>query len=302
MNVSLELCETKSLQTSDPDHCAERILASGIQGILWMGGYFTGKEPLLATIRKTRLPVLLPHANPADADITGFTVMGTNFAELTRDGLIYLAAQGHRRVAYIGGHDLHNIAPSDYLTEVKAAGLDPDIELLKMVKWRTGKKIVFDAVEQLMKLSDPPTAIFSYSDYLSLQIYEYLHREKIRIPDDVCVLTILQIGASCTVAKGRGEQLLSRFRLPGNPQFVMLGSHAPATVRSCREDLPTKGSAAGRGGLSSKRKVPPSWITTVCIPEDRPMCLRLSFSAAAAERNSISRHIWILFAAGPGPM
>ena len=41
-----------------------------------------------------------------------------------------------------------------------------------------------------MKLSDPPTAIISYSDYLSLQIYEYLHREKIRIPDDVCILTI----------------------------------------------------------------------------------------------------------------
>ena len=40
-------------------------------------------------------------------------------------------------------------------------------------------------------------------------------------------LTILQIGASCTVAKGRGEQLFSRFQLPGNPQFVMLGSHAP---------------------------------------------------------------------------
>lgn len=40
-------------------------------------------------------------------------------------------------------------------------------------------------------------------------------------------LTILQIGASCTVAKGHGEQLVSRFRLPGNPQFVMLGSHGP---------------------------------------------------------------------------
>ena len=190
MNVSLELCETKSLQTSDPDHCAERIIASGVQGILWLGGYFTGKEPLLGTIRKTRLPVLLPHANPSDADITGFTVMGINFAELTRDGLIYLAAQGHRRVAYIGGPDLHNIEPSDYLSDVKAAGLDPDPELLRIVKWRNGKKIVFDAVEQLMKLPDPPTAIFSYSDYLSLQIYEYLHREKIRIPEDVAVLTM----------------------------------------------------------------------------------------------------------------
>ena len=41
-----------------------------------------------------------------------------------------------------------------------------------------------------MQLSDPPTAIISYSDYLSLQIYEYLHREKIAVPDTVSVLTI----------------------------------------------------------------------------------------------------------------
>ena len=40
-------------------------------------------------------------------------------------------------------------------------------------------------------------------------------------------LTILQIGASCMGAKGHGEQLHSRFQLPGNPGFMMLGSHAP---------------------------------------------------------------------------
>ena len=40
-------------------------------------------------------------------------------------------------------------------------------------------------------------------------------------------LTLLQIGASCTVAAGHGEQLHSRFRLPGNPELVMLGSHGP---------------------------------------------------------------------------
>ena len=40
-------------------------------------------------------------------------------------------------------------------------------------------------------------------------------------------LTILQIGASCMAAKGHGEALLARFRLPGNPKLVMLGSHAP---------------------------------------------------------------------------
>lgn len=190
MNVSLEICDAMSLLASDPDHCANRILAGGIQGIFWLGNNFTGKEPLLETIRKTRLPVLLPHASPADAEITGFTAMDTNFAELTRDGLKYLALTGHRRVGYIGGEDMHHVAASDYLDWVKAAELDPDPELLRLIDWRQGKQIVFDAVAALMKLSEPPTAIFSYSDYLSIQIYEYLHREKIRIPEDVAVLTM----------------------------------------------------------------------------------------------------------------
>ncbi len=189
MNVSLEICDAASLLASDPDQCVKRLLASGIQGIFWLGNNFTGEEPLLGTIRKTRLPVLLPHANAADAEITGFTAMDTNFAELTRDGLKYLALTGHRRVGYIGGEDMHHVAASDYLDWVKAAELDPDPELLRLIDWRQGKQTVFDAVESLLKLSEPPTAIFSYSDYLSIQIYEYLHRGKIRIPEDIAVLT-----------------------------------------------------------------------------------------------------------------
>ncbi|MBO4630862.1 MAG: substrate-binding domain-containing protein, partial [Lentisphaeria bacterium] len=190
MNVVLDMCDTQSFQDSDPVQAAARIRERGIQGIIWFGSYFTGHESLLETIRKTGLPVLLPHANRSDADITGFTVMGTNYRELTRDGLKYLAAQGHSRVAYIGGSDMHNIEPADYLDDVNDAGLDPDPELLCLIEWREGKQIVFDAVNQLMNLSDPPTAIISYSDYLSLQIYEYLHREKIAVPDTVSVLTI----------------------------------------------------------------------------------------------------------------
>ena len=189
MNVILDMCETQSLLDSDPVQAAARIRERGIQGIIWFGSYFTGHEPLLETIRKTGLPVLLPHANLSDAEITGFTAMGTNYRELICDGLKYLAAQGHSRAAYIGDPDMRGIRPENYLEWVEAAGLDPDPELLRLVEWRRGKQIVFEAVARLLDLSDPPTAIFSYSDYLSLQIYEYLHGKKIRIPDDICVLT-----------------------------------------------------------------------------------------------------------------
>ena len=190
MNASLEICESRSLLGLDPKRCAAKIVEGGIQGIFWLSNFFAGKEPLLETVRRTRLPVLLPHSNLADAEITGFAAMGTNYDELTRDGLRYLATMGHRRVAYIGDADMHGVPLEKYLEWIRESELDPDPKLIERVKWRKGKQIVFDAMERLMKRPDPPTAILAFSDYLSLLVYEFLHREKIRIPEDAAVLTI----------------------------------------------------------------------------------------------------------------
>ena len=73
MNTSLEICDCQSLETLDARQCAARIAERGIQGIIWMDNNFTGREPLLEPVRKTGLPVLLPHANVSDAAATGFT-------------------------------------------------------------------------------------------------------------------------------------------------------------------------------------------------------------------------------------
>ena len=139
MNVRLIPCDVNLLLTSKSDWCAEKIRRDGIQGILWLGNNFTGTEPQLETVRKTDLPVLLPHAYVSDVETTGFTVMATNYEELTKDGLKYLAAQGHRRVAYIGRPNMRGIGPECYLEWVEAAGLDSDPELLRQVNWRDGK-------------------------------------------------------------------------------------------------------------------------------------------------------------------
>jgi len=235
MNVVLETCDPRSLQTASPEQCAARIRSRGVQGIFWMGNNFTGREPLLETVRKTGLPVLLPHAVFSDAEVTGFTVMGTDYRRLTRDGLKYFAAQGHRRVAYIGGAGMHDMTPSDYFADVRTLRLDPAPELLKLIEWRGGKEIVFDAVASLMDLPEPPTAIISYSDYLSLQIYEYLHGNEFRIPEDVCVLTIGgQIGCDfldpplsaleymdSEIGETAVKTMLEMIRDRGRPQFIV---------------------------------------------------------------------------------
>ena len=190
MNVHLEFYESVFFSLS-PDQSAEQIRTCGFHGILWLASNFTGSEPMLEIVRKTGLPVLLVHADAADAEITGFTTMTTNYKELIKDGLKYLAAQGHRRTAHVTNAHMRGIDFHHYLQWVRDAGMDPDPKLLRRIpSLHNRKEYIFKAMDHLMELKDRPTAILSYSDVYSLMIYEYLHRSNIRIPEDVAVLTI----------------------------------------------------------------------------------------------------------------
>ncbi len=92
LNISLESCSVASLLSRPADESARQILENGFQGILWFASNFNGDEPLIETLRKTDLPVLLPHAGRKDQQITGFSTMGTDYRKVMEDGLRYLAA------------------------------------------------------------------------------------------------------------------------------------------------------------------------------------------------------------------
>ena len=162
LNVSLESCSVASLLSRPADESARQILEHGFQGILWFASNFNGDEPLIETLRKTNLPVLLPHANRKDQQITGFSTMGTDYRKVIEDGLRYLAAQGHRRVGNISINDMRGIDVEEYFQSARDAGLDDDPELLYLTGNNAlDKKAVVNATAHLMtELENPPTALF----------------------------------------------------------------------------------------------------------------------------------------------
>jgi DNA-binding LacI/PurR family transcriptional regulator len=190
MNIKIDICDAKSLLISDAAQCAARIRENGIRGIFLLDSGFTGYEKLLTTLRAAKLPVLLPHAYLEDVANTGFSVMGTNYAELMKDGLKYFAVQGHQRVGSICYTSMRGISPEDYFQWVRSSFLDPDPALLQLIPAYDDGEQVDRALAALLSLPEPPTAILSYSDFFSIQIYQYLRKHKIRIPDDIAVLTI----------------------------------------------------------------------------------------------------------------
>ena len=87
-HVKLELCALFPLMKLLGDECAVRIAQAGFQGIIWCTNNFSGRERHLELIRKTGLPVLLPHALKTDAFRTGFYVLGCDFRKVIEDGLM----------------------------------------------------------------------------------------------------------------------------------------------------------------------------------------------------------------------
>ena len=191
MNIAVETCTCLSLSAGPAEETVRRIRESNCCGIISLESNFTGDEPLIAILKGTGLPVLLPHAYPRDAENTPFAVMGTDYHQVIRDGVQYLVNLGHRRIAYLACGE-HRISKNGYFQLLDELGLAGCRDLYVQAASYNRKPDITAAVENLF--SGPkeklPTAVLCFSDFFAICLYEYLKLRGLRIPEDVAVLSI----------------------------------------------------------------------------------------------------------------
>ena len=190
VGIRVETCTKFSLNCENGEDVTELIKQKNYCGILSFSANFSGNEPVIGILKNTRLPVLLVHALERDQEMTGFAVMGTDYHKLIRDGLQYLAYQGHRRVSYLA-YRQHRISAEDYFELVRQTGLDDDPVLRGEISSSNDEDVIYaEILEFFDNLKKRPTAIFCFSDFFAVCLYRYLKEKKIRIPEDMAVLSI----------------------------------------------------------------------------------------------------------------
>jgi LacI family transcriptional regulator len=116
------------------------------------------------------------------------TVGATNWA----GGLTateYLVEIGHRRIGTITGRMslLCSRARLDgYRAALERAGIPVDPELIYPGDFTFESAMT--AAAGMLRLADPPTAIFASSDMQAMGVYEVARRHKLRVPDDLSVV------------------------------------------------------------------------------------------------------------------
>jgi DNA-binding LacI/PurR family transcriptional regulator len=116
------------------------------------------------------------------------SVMIENLAA-SREATEHLIALGHRRIAYVGdqfGHHSDAERFAGYQGALKAAGLPflPDLVVHGDGKADGGPT----AMDRLLDLPDPPTAVFCYNDMTALGVLRSIYRRGLRVPADISVV------------------------------------------------------------------------------------------------------------------
>jgi LacI family transcriptional regulator, repressor for deo operon, udp, cdd, tsx, nupC, and nupG len=142
--------------------------------------------PLLSQLK---IPiVLINNQHPDDTDEFIYSVTIDNIKAST-EVMRHLIALGHRRIAYIGdrgGFQSDNERLTGYRQGLAFAGYPfvPELAVHGDGKPEGGSL----AMEQLLALANPPTAVFCYNDMSALGALRTLHGRGIKVPEEISLV------------------------------------------------------------------------------------------------------------------
>jgi LacI family transcriptional regulator len=131
----------------------------------------------------------IPHVRIAPGDRrAAHGIVLTNDFDSSVEMTGHLAALGHRRIAFVKGHPDH-LAQAEryggYLEGMRNAGLEVDEDLVSQGYNSFDSGI--QCAEDLLRLPDPPTAIFAANDQMAVGVMRVARLHGLDIPGDLSV-------------------------------------------------------------------------------------------------------------------
>lgn len=139
----------------------------------------------LPLLKEMMVPIVLVNDQHPGAFV--HSVMITNFNGM-HAAAEHLIGLGHRRIAYLGDQfgyqsDVERLA--GYQAALDAAGIEPMPELV--VRGEGNAEAAMDAMEKLLTLEQPPTAVCCYNDMSALGAMRTIRAHGMRVPEDISV-------------------------------------------------------------------------------------------------------------------
>lgn len=181
---SVFLCNSYGDMRREKEHL-DVLVAKQVEGIILLSGYRV-RERGAPALGLGTLPVVYLYQYTRDIDAACVLPDDLGGGQIGTEQLI---RGGRRRIALINGpahYEATHLRHRGYRAALDAAGLPYDPALVLVGKWheRSGYEMAHD----LMRLPQPPDAIFCASDSLAVGALDALHELGLHVPGDVALV------------------------------------------------------------------------------------------------------------------
>lgn len=181
-------------------HARERAFVTGMldrraDGVMLVPLYLTDGD--VAELVAAGLSVV---TTGAESGVTAVDVVTEDLAHAAEVAMAHLLELGHTRIAHLAGpQDVFagRVRLEVYRQAIEATGTAPDDRLVRFGDFTASG--VGPAVDALMRLEDPPTAIFAANDQMAIAALKQLRRRGVDVPSDVSVVGIDNIPDATSV-------------------------------------------------------------------------------------------------------
>ena len=166
VDIGLEIINRNFLESITEENGIRSIVNSKAEGVIFLGNNLTGQEKICSMLKKSGLPVLLPHASTKDhVRVPEFAVLRTDMRRSLHDALKFLANSGYHRVAFLmkansqlaKDEQLRGFSRSEYFRELRRFGFSTNPALLVFCQLNPVE--IQKEIETLLLMESPPDVI-----------------------------------------------------------------------------------------------------------------------------------------------
>jgi LacI family transcriptional regulator len=177
------LCNTDGNPERERSHL-QSLAARRVDGVILASTFL--KDPTVRWLRHQLTPYVLVNRF-SDEDVDPF--VGSDDLKGATLATEHLVALGHLRIGHLAGQSTIStgvLRRRGYAAALAGAGLAADPELV--VESGFVEAGGAEAMERLLTLKDPPTAIFAVTDMTAIGAYGVARRRGLRIPEDIAIV------------------------------------------------------------------------------------------------------------------
>jgi LacI family transcriptional regulator len=217
------------------------------QGIV-LAAPLSNMPKILQAIDRTGTPLV--RLSPGTRNVKEYSI-ATNDREISAEMTRYLASLGHRRIAFIKGHRSHKAVANrylGYLDGLKQSGLVLEERLVDEGDNSFGSGEA--AGERLLKLADPPTAIFAANDDMAAGVIRAAILLGVDVPGQLSVSGCDDISLA--------SQLCPTLTTIRQPLLEMAERAALVLIENAHEDWPPQGTEVIPASITLRESTGPA--------------------------------------------